>query len=270
MTEIAIVDLFKLFAGEQNIDKVQLVGENIYFFVGRFDVDSGQVKTHPHSITQNQLNDIKDVFTVGLRTLPASEYLLLILWIREDIFKTDSLLESDRIDFVQKAFDLNDIKIKPETVKWEFQRLLGRGDISEGFTEVEVDISNGFTGAEQIKDYFLSTKGKRIAEKIFEEMKKLLNAHVEPSPKSSGADNAYNHRNSRSQQQAEPANAKRDARILELRQAGTSFKKVCEIVNKEFEGEFLDEKGAGEALRRYCERNNIQYPYGKRGRKSLR
>ena len=65
----------------------------------------------------------------------------------------------------------------------------------------------------------------------------------------------------------EPANAKRDARILELRQLDIPFKEVCNTINKEFKGEMLDEKSAYEALDRYCERNQIPYPYGKRGRK---
>jgi len=67
----------------------------------------------------------------------------------------------------------------------------------------------------------------------------------------------------------EPANAIRDACIYDLRMVGKSFAEVCEAINKDFPGEFLDEKAATEALRRYCERNHINYPYGKRRRKPV-
>ena len=117
-------NLFKLFAGEQNIADMRWLGEEIYFFVGRLDIGSGQVETYPCSITQSDLEDIKNVFIGGLRSLPTTEYLLLILWIREDKFKIDSLLEIDQFDFVQNAFALNGINIKPETVAWGFEELV--------------------------------------------------------------------------------------------------------------------------------------------------
>ena len=69
---------------------------------------------------------------------------------------------------------------------------------------------------------------------------------------------------------AEPANAKRDARILELRQDDKSFSETCDIINDEFEDELIDEKTAAIALKRYCERNQIEYPRGKRGRKPMK
>lgn len=68
-------------------------------------------------------------------------------------------------------------------------------------------------------------------------------------------------------QASEPMNAKRDARILELRKEEKPFKDVCDIVNEEF-NEMLDEKGATIALARYCKRNNLEYPYGRRGHRN--
>ena len=65
-----------------------------------------------------------------------------------------------------------------------------------------------------------------------------------------------------------PANEKRDSRIFELRKAEKPFAEVCDIINQDFPGELLDEKGASEALKRHCTRNKIPYPYGKRGRKT--
>jgi hypothetical protein len=181
MTEITDANLFKIFAGEQNLDNMRFNGDNIIFFVGRFDIDSEQIETYPCSITRNDLMDIKNVFT-SLRSLPATEYLLLMLWIREVKFKTDSLLEFDRIDFVQNAFTLNGINIDTEKVVWEFHELLHKGYISEGITEVEEDFGEGITEVEQIKDYFLSSEGKRVAEEKFEAIKMLVNDHLESPP----------------------------------------------------------------------------------------
>jgi hypothetical protein len=64
-----------------------------------------------------------------------------------------------------------------------------------------------------------------------------------------------------------PANAERDARILELRQKEKSFEEICDTILAEF-GDALSENDAGIALTRHCERNNIPFPYGKRGRKA--
>jgi len=263
-------DLFKLFAGEQNIADMRWLGEEIYFFVGRLDIGSGQVETYPCSITQSDLKDVVDIFTGSLRTLPTTEYLLLILWIREDKFKIDSLLEIDQLDFVQNAFALNGINIKPETVAWEFKELLRKEYISWGITEVEGYIGDGFTEVDQIKDYFLSPEGKRVAEEKFEAMKKLANTPIESPPTASGADSADTQGNSMSKQRPEPFNAKRDARILELRQGDDpmEFADICDKINREFPNQPLDVKAAIEALKRYCKRNNIPFPHGKRGRKS--
>ena len=182
MTEITTANLFKLFAGEQNINDMRWLGEDIYFIVGRFDIDSEQIETYYCSITQSDLKDIFNVFTDGMRSLPTTEYLLLVLWIREEKFKTDSLLELDRLDFVKNAFALNGIEIAPETIAWEFMELLRRECISEGITEVEGYIDEGVAEVEQIKDYFLSPTGKRVAEELFEAMKKPANASTESLP----------------------------------------------------------------------------------------
>ena len=63
-------------------------------------------------------------------------------------------------------------------------------------------------------------------------------------------------------------NEKRDALILELKKAGTPFAVICDKVNQSFPDEMIDEKAAGQALKRYCTRLQIPYPYGKRGRKA--
>ena len=66
------------------------------------------------------------------------------------------------------------------------------------------------------------------------------------------------------------ANAERDNLILEMRQAQKPFSDICDYINDQYPDELLDEKAASAALRRYCNRLNIPYPYGKRGRKTDR
>ena len=67
----------------------------------------------------------------------------------------------------------------------------------------------------------------------------------------------------------EPANTLRDTCIYNTRVEKKPFSEICNTINKEFPESFLDEKCAEQALRRYCKRENLPYPYGKRGRKSL-
>jgi hypothetical protein len=45
---------------------------------------------------------------------------------------------------------------------------------------------------------------------------------------------------------------------------------VCDEISKdeEFKNEVLDEKNAREAVVRHCKRHNLEYPKGKRGRRS--
>jgi len=63
-------------------------------------------------------------------------------------------------------------------------------------------------------------------------------------------------------------NDKRDQFIYAQRKQGIPFAQICNAINKRNPDECVDEKTAGEALRRYCKRLNIPFPYGKRGRKS--
>jgi len=121
MTEITDANLFNLFAGEQNIEDMRWLGMDIYFLVHRLDIDSETIETEHRSITQSDLQDIKSVFAGKLRSLPTTEYLLLILWLREVKFTMPSLLESDKIDFVQDAFSMNHLNIDAATVEWEFR-----------------------------------------------------------------------------------------------------------------------------------------------------
>jgi hypothetical protein len=110
------------------------------------------------------------------------------LWIHEVRFSADSLQESKKLDFVRNTFALNGIDIDEETVDWEFQVLLHKGYISEQITF----ISEGITGDEQIKDYFLTSKGASIAEELFDKMKMLVSTRSESPPIAPKMESAIN------------------------------------------------------------------------------
>ena len=168
MTEMTDANLFKLFVGKQSIDTLRWSGEDIIFFVRRLDLDTEKMEDYRCCIKQNDFKEIKDVFTGSLQSLSTAEHLLLLLWIREVKFMMDSLQDTDRLGFVQNAFALNNIEIDVETVKWEFQKLLHKGYISEGIT-----------GDDEIKDYFLTARGTITAEELFDKMKMLISARSE-------------------------------------------------------------------------------------------
>jgi len=68
-----------------------------------------------------------------------------------------------------------------------------------------------------------------------------------------------------------PFNAERDACLYELWEEHRYYPKVCDEISKDkkFMDDVPDEKAAREAVLRHCERNNLEYPPGKPGRRSL-
>ena len=171
MPEITNANLFELFAGNGNIDKIRWSGEEMNFFVRRLNLDTGEMEDSRCCITQNDFQDIRGIFTDGsLKSLTHTKHLLLILWIREVRFMKGSLQNIDKLEFIQNAFALSGNEIDEPTVEWEFQELLRRGYISEGIT-----------GEERVKDYFITAKGTSTAEKLFDSMKERVSARTESS-----------------------------------------------------------------------------------------
>lgn len=89
------------------------------------------------------------------------------------------------------------------------------------------------------------------------------NEQETPKPADGVATNTKN----KSTKKVPLTNAKRDARIYELKAQKKSLGEICNVINKEF-NDPMDEKSISAALRRHCERHELQYPYGKPGRKS--
>jgi len=103
-------------------------GEELVSFVYRLNLDTLEMEDCRCSIHEGDLECVKDVFNNGnLRSLSATEFLLMILWIRENLFMMDSLQNDDRLDFIKSAFALtgafNGIDIDEEKVVCEFLEL---------------------------------------------------------------------------------------------------------------------------------------------------
>jgi hypothetical protein len=173
-------------------------------------------------------------------------------------------------------------KVRPENVENYFRSLvLNKKTYYPKFSLLQlevleecVDIANIIMGEGSCINRYKIAKHKKIRKenrKLFH--KELLRLHKRNSvgpkaaPQPAAEEKPKRKPKRKLKPPPEPANTKRDARILELRQMDIPFKEVCNTINKEFKGEMLDEKSAGEALRRYCDRNHIEYPHGKRGRK---
>jgi hypothetical protein len=209
------------------------------------------MEPHHCSIGLEDLEDIKDIFNSSvLQSLSHTEYLLLMLWIREVMFIMGALPDSDRFGFVQNVFILSGIDIDEATMREEFRVLWCDKD----YIYVEA-------AGDKIKNYLLTPKGESVAEEIYSRMA-MIAAHLKTSKSSP------DHKRRRASSYS--ANEKRDRFIYEQRKKGIPFAKICNLVSKTFQDESIDEKAAGEALRRYCDRLGIDFPYGKRGRKSDR
>jgi len=251
MTKITDGKLFTLFTGQQDPDRIIRNGAELVSCVHRLNFDTEEMEPHHCSIGLEDLEDIKDIFSSNvLKSLSHAEYLLLILWIREFMFIVGSLPDNDRFGFVKNVFALSGIEINEETMGEEFRVLWCDKD------NIYVE-----TAGDKIKNYRLTPAGESVAEEIYSRMATvathLKNSKSSPDQKRRRAGNNC-------------ANEKRDRFIYEQRKAGMPFAKICDQINKDFPGELVEEKSASEALKRYCDRHKIDYPYGKRGRKSDR
>ena len=97
MNEITGGKLFPLFTGQQDVDKIRQNGEELISFVHRLNLDTLEMDDCRCSIHEGNLECVKDVFNNGnLRSLSTAEFLLMILWIRENLFMMDSLQNDER------------------------------------------------------------------------------------------------------------------------------------------------------------------------------
>ena len=173
MIEITNGKLFSLFTGQNDIDKILRNGDEFFSCACRLNLDTEKMEDYRYSVNKSDLECVNDVFSSNLRSLSTTEYLLLILWIRQVIFMIDSLQDHEKLNFVQGTFALNGIDINKETVLWKLRELNDEKYISVGCTMV---------GVEEKKDYFLTPKGATIGEEIFVRQKILASASILSSP----------------------------------------------------------------------------------------
>jgi hypothetical protein len=180
MSEIDRGDLWNLFVGTK-----KKKGNLRQTIVGHFRQEGDYIKFHVyypgdanttattlrHSIKESDLDDIVDIFNdVSLSSVPPVDYLLWILWVREEKFGIRVPLKKST-DFVQRAFAMNNRrKTSAETVNETFDILLREGYLEDDSEDWQVS-----SGA-----YFLTSKGKRFARRMYEKMKRDIIARDEP------------------------------------------------------------------------------------------
>jgi hypothetical protein len=254
LRKIPDADIWELFTGRR---------EPAYLVVN----DLPQLNT---PISQGEFEVIRD--TVSNAPLHgSSDHLLYLMWFREYKFGMEPLHGDNLVAFFTSAYALTyEAHVSAGTV-WHFFNSL----VASGYIEnKDVKLKSGW-----VKSYPVSIFGRKKAEKWFNDLvlktelfddapylpEKSLREAIALTPvEIIGANTANDTKTS------EPYNAERDACILLLRQDGKSFEEVCKKINEEFPSENLEQNAAAEALKRYCKRNNIKYPRGKRGRKSQR
>ena len=163
--DVKRVELWDFFVGIQNIKgHFQWEGDYIKFRVHTPSDAETTGTTISHSIKHSDIKDIEDVFyDVSWASVPSPDYLLWILWIREEIFDIRSpLKESDKNNFVQRAFALSDQDIDGETERDMFDILLLEGYLEE--SSVDCQVSG--------RAYSLTSKGKRVANIMFTKTEK--------------------------------------------------------------------------------------------------
>ena len=160
MTEIERVDLWELFVGTQNIKgHFRIRGDYIIFRVHTPGDAGTTATTLRHSVKISDLEDIEEIFNdVSWSSVPSADYLLWILWVREERFDMRSpLKKNDQLSFAKRAFSLIKQNIGNKTIG-EVCDFLLRGDY---FQKDSIDYPTPST------EYFLTTKGKRIAKRMF-------------------------------------------------------------------------------------------------------
>jgi len=128
--------------------------------------------THCYFIKVSNFEHIK----TAVSSLPSSiaDYLLLVLWLREVTFEMKPLEENDIFSFVQSGLALSNSNADTEKVKAAFYTLW-----QEKYFQDSI-VNNQNTGTARV--YSLAPKGKEYAEKVFNETKRDISAHVESLP----------------------------------------------------------------------------------------
>ena len=255
MTQITDTKLFTLFTGQQDLDKITRNGEHLVSCVRRLNFETEEMEDFHCSVYQDDLEDIKDIINSGvLRSLPSSEHLLLILWIREILFGMGSLPDSDRLGFVQNVFAISGIDIGEATMEAEFRVLWNDKD----YIHIE-------TAGDKIKNYLLTPEGACAAEEIYFRMTTVASYFIESAPLASEEATAacicMTETSTETLTQPKlPPKHERDRRIYELACVNThwTWGLIADAIIKEFPDEcFLTDDSVSEAARRYRRKHKL-------------
>jgi len=160
--------LWNLFVGTKKGKRQQTIVGNFHpkgdyiefkvYYPGDAKTNTSET-TLRHAVKKSDIKNIEATFfDVSWSSVPFADYLLWILWIREEIFDMRSpLKEGDKSNFTKGALALSNMKVNDETVKKAFDTLLRKKYLEEGGKDWKM----------YGKVYFLTQKGKRIAEIMF-------------------------------------------------------------------------------------------------------
>lgn len=188
MAKIMNADVLELFAGKQEVANSKTRDNYIAFCVCRYNPKTKTKEKIDRSIKRSDFENIKVAFTGVTRSLPFTDYLLWLLWIREVKFGMEpSLKTSDMFHFVHDAYTLctDDTTAKAITIKWlmdlALDTLLKSGAILAEYEDRKICVTSG-SGQTEIHltaTYSLTLTGKKVAERILEETEKNISAHLE-------------------------------------------------------------------------------------------
>jgi DNA-binding PadR family transcriptional regulator len=161
MTKIDWQDLWKLFlSGIDNLEcGTKLKNGRVYFNLRTHgEIPEKISKDHRYSIKRNDFEDITEIFNRILESpVPPADYLLWVLWVREEKFDLywSPLKAND--EFIRHALSLAKQSADAETIAGALEILVRGEYLHKDIEECgEADIA-----------YSLTPKGKRVAEELF-------------------------------------------------------------------------------------------------------
>lgn len=189
MPEMTRIELLKVFAGTQNAVSLETPTDayNIQFSIREIDSDSKATETTYRFINESDFEDIKDIFSGILWSLPFTDRLLWILWTREDKFRMVPLREDEKFSFVQSAFTLGNVDINVEKIEMGFDTLWREKYLQK--RTVKCSKTGTVTGSSHVKIYPLTWKGKQAAKRLFTKTKDGQWGRIETPPVTSEFDN---------------------------------------------------------------------------------
>jgi len=184
MSEITRIDVLKHFAGAQDFRDTRWSNGGIHFDEPISTESTG--KCVIRWVKDNDLDDIKDIFTGVLLSRHFTERLLWLLWVREDKLNMGAIKEEDRLCFLRRAFASLDDDIDIERIVRGFDTLEQEGCIQKMSVDRRESVRSTESG--WTKEYPLTPRGRELAEKMFVKMEDGRFAYIESPSVAPGVD----------------------------------------------------------------------------------